>query len=209
LWEIAGRTPLGYCVNVVNDQTGQPLKIFCGRPREVFLDAVGYARRIYEVRVSSQADIAIAGIGYPKDINLYQSSRAVNYIANVSSPVVRKGGVIIVCARLDDGAGSSPSEKLFLKTLRSMGDPGRFLERARRHGCIAGEHRAFMMARPLIDYRIAFVSPGRDRIFRGTGMRCFGSVASALEYARAETGPSRTVYVIPHALATIANVDQL
>jgi nickel-dependent lactate racemase len=206
LWEIAGKTSLAYSVNIVNDQSGRPSAIFCGAPREVFAGAVRYARRIYEIDVRGEADIAIAGIGYPKDINLYQASRAVNYIANVERPVVKKGGSIIVCAELADGIGESASEKLFHKTLKAIASPREFLETIARKGCIAGEHRAFMMARPLIDYRVIFVSPGNDRIFDGTPIRNFRSPEAALGHARSAYGSSTRTYVIPHALATIACV---
>ena len=206
LWEIASHVPLRFSVNVVNDHAGRAIKIFCGETRAVFRAGVDFARKLYEVTVRKSADIVLCGIGYPKDINLYQASRAINYVLNVDRPVLKRGGVLIVAAELKDGAGTSPAEFMFYDMLRKMECPRRFLATVKKEGCVAGAHRAYMVAGPLVNYEIIFVT-GRDKKFmEGLPLRYATTIREALDRAEKITGKQPTIYVIPHALATIARV---
>jgi nickel-dependent lactate racemase len=208
LWEAADRAGLAFSVNVVNGQDGGPAAVFCGPPREVFKKGVAFARRVYEVTAKEPADIAICGIGYPKDVNLYQASRAINYVANVDRPVLKKGGVLIVAAEMRDGPGKSSAELKFYETLRAIRDPRSFIDKVKRRGCGAGEHRAYMVAGPLADYRIVFVTGARQRFMDGLPFKRFTAIHAALEYARTLTGPHPKTCVIPHSLATIARIKR-
>ena len=52
-------------------------------------------------------------MGYPKDANLYQASRAPSYLHFAPTPTVRPGGYYITPARCEEGAGDGvqPSEE--------------------------------------------------------------------------------------------------
>lgn len=205
LWEIIDKSPIGFSVNVVNDQNGRALKIFSGTPREVFKDGTDFAKRVFEVEVKKPSSLAICGIGYPKDINLYQASRAINYILN-DRPIIRKGGVLIVAAELKRGAGDGVSEKRFYKELKNMGSPEDFTEKIKRKGCIAGEHRAYMVAKGILDYKIIFVSKGRKNLMKGLPFGYFENLYDALDCADGILGRGSKIYVIPRALSTIARL---
>lgn len=207
LKEIARKVPLAFSVNVVNDQEGRAVKVFCGQTESVFDKGVEFARHIFEVTARKPADIVICGVGYPKDVNLYQASRAINYIANVDRPVIRRGGILIVAAELKDGTGQSPAELKFYETLKDMGSPEAFIAGVKRCGCKAGEHRAYMVAGPLRHYDIVFVT-GRanDALMKGLPFRHFTTMSDAIGYADSVVGPSAKVYAIPHALATVARL---
>ncbi|MCM8760960.1 MAG: nickel-dependent lactate racemase, partial [Candidatus Omnitrophica bacterium] len=205
LWEIAAKTPLGFSVNVVNDPDGTAAAVFAGSPRDVFEKGVKLAKKIFEVTVVKEGGIVICGIGYPKDINLYQSSRAINYVANVDRPVISKGGVIVVAAELRDGIGLSQAEKLFYKNLCVMRSPRQLVEEVRREGCVAGKHRAYMLAAPLMDYKVIFVTASSKKGFmRNLPFETFSSIRKAILRAEDIVGRDAGVYVIPKALATVA-----
>ena len=206
LWEAAGKAKLAFSVNVVNGQDGRPAAVFCGEPRMVFRKGVECARRIYEVAARQAADIVVCGIGYPKDVNLYQASRAINYVVNVDKPVLRKGGVLVVAAEMRDGPGTSATELKFYDTLKSMHSPRSFIDKIKRCGCMAGEHRAYMVAAPLTNYEIVFVTGPRQRFMDGLPFQRFTTVTAALGYAATITGPHPKTRVIPHALTTIARI---
>jgi len=57
------------------------------------------------VPVPHQYDVVVAEVGFPKDSNLYQASRAPIYIFFAPTPVIKKGGVLITPAKCDEGAG--------------------------------------------------------------------------------------------------------
>ena len=204
LWEIAKAVRIGFAINVVNDCEGSTAAIFSGNLKKVFCDAVRFSKGIFESEVKKEADIVICGIGHPKDINLYQASRAVNYILNVDRPILKKGGVLIVAAQLGEGTGDGISEKRFYKELRNMASPRDFIRRTRQAGCVAGVHRAYMVARPLLDYKIVFVSVGDKAFMRGLPFVYFDSIRDALLYSDKIAGENSKIYVVPRALSTIA-----
>ena len=206
LADIAGKISIDFSVNIVNDAEGSPLKIFSGDTRKVFAAAVAFSKKMFEVETTGSADIVICGIGYPKDINLYQASRALNYIANTKRPVVRKGGLIIVAAELKDGIGTSATEARFHEKLKGMSSPEEFVAGIRKNGCIAGEHRTYMVAKALIDYNVAFVTSRPADFMEGLKLPCFNSIRDALKYADSTLGKSAKICVIPRALSTIASI---
>lgn len=204
LWASADKARLRFCVNVVNAHNGLPSAVFCGEPRETFRRGVEFARKIYEISVKRQADIVVCGIGYPKDVNLYQASRAINYVTNVGRPVLRKGGALIVAAEMTDGPGKSAAELKFYETLKAMRSPQSFIDKVKRCGCVAGEHRAYMVAGPAADYEIIFVNRTSPRFMKGLPFKSFSTVGAAFEHAATIVGANPSAYVIPHSLVTIA-----
>jgi nickel-dependent lactate racemase len=206
LWEIAQKAPVRFAVNVINDPSGRAVAAFAGPVKAVFEAGCRFSKRIYEVGAGCAADVVICGVGNPKDVNLYQASRAMNYVLDSGSPVLKKGGVLIIAAELRDGAGKSRTERLFYETLKNIDSPREFLSSVMKRGCVAGEHRAYMVARALIDYKIVFVSRRKGPLFRGLPIKCFGDIESAVRYSAGITGPSARIWIIPKALSTIARV---
>ncbi|MFA4982375.1 MAG: nickel-dependent lactate racemase [Candidatus Omnitrophota bacterium] len=206
LWKISGGINIGFSVNVVNDPDGEAVGLFAGDTKRVFAKGVKASRRIFAVEAEIQADIVICGVGFPKDINLYQASRAINYVVNTDRPVIKRGGVIIIAAELKDGIGKSPSEIRFYDKLREMLSPEDFIINTKLKGCVVGEHRAYMVAKPLIDYKIAFVNTGKHAFAHGLPFPFFKRISAALKYADSIAGQRSLIYIIPRALSTIASV---
>jgi len=209
IWEIAKNIPVRFSVNLVNDSDGRAIGVFSGPLKDVFLEGVAFAKEIFELETKTQSDIAVCGIGSPKDVNLYQASRAVNYVLNVGRPVVRKGGAVIVAAALKDGIGEGLSEKRFYEELKCMASPGDFVEKIKRTDCLAGAHRAYMVAKKLADYKIAFVTRGRGDFMTGLPFPSFRDIRTALEYADSVTERDSKICVIPRALATVATAKKI
>jgi len=203
LWHILENIPPVFSVNTVNDQDGKALRVFCGPVKDVFEKCVDFAAGVFEVNVKERCDIAVCGVGHPKDINLYQASRAMNYVLDVDSPVVRRGGALIIAAELKDGVGQSPTEKRFYDELKKLKSPDELIDRIRRQGCIAGEHRAYMVARALTGYNISFVTTLKKDFMEGLPFKFYENMDEALAAARRITGEASGIYVIPHSLATI------
>ena len=207
LWDIAKAARLDFSVNIVNDPSGAALRVFSGNTVKVFAEGVKFAGKVFEVNVKRSSDVAVCGIGYPKDINLYQASRAINYIANTDRPVVRKGGTIVIAAELKEGAGFSDAERRFFKTLKEMRSASDLINKMRRKRCAVGEHRAYMVAKAMLDYNVIFVTETRADIMSGLPFPVFKNMESALKLADRMTGYSSKIYVIPRALSTIPKLD--
>src|SRR5438874_11086802 len=90
--EIARRAGLRFCLNVVTDDRERVVAVAAGNPDAVLADLVAKAAAIYTRPIAKQYDIAIGGVGAPKDVNPYQASRAATYLRFAPTPVVREGG---------------------------------------------------------------------------------------------------------------------
>jgi nickel-dependent lactate racemase len=66
-------------VNVFLDDDKQVNCVQAGEPTRVFNELVKFAKSVYEVSIPHQYDIVIGGVGYLKDTNFYQASRAASY----------------------------------------------------------------------------------------------------------------------------------
>ena len=138
-----------FILNVVQDDNKRPVAILAGEPEATFVELVRAARELYEVPIPHQFDVAVAGVGYPKDENLYQASRAASYLFFAPTSVVKEGGVFIVPAPTGEGAGAGVGEQRFLETMRQATDMPTLLDDLRRTGYPPGAQRAFVMAKVL------------------------------------------------------------
>ena len=154
LWEVVKKIKIPiYSLNIVNirnvfqpkwkvssGSTQRTLsrlawKTFLGEARPSFLDAVSYAKKAFSYKVKGKLDCVFINCDPPKDKSLYQVTRLFNYALD-KKPVVKKGGVIFVFARL--GAETKgKAERNFETALKRKNLPRRYKFKK------PGEHRAF------------------------------------------------------------------
>lgn len=206
LSDIAKRLPIKFAINVLNDPKGNLNNIFTGRLNDVYKNAVIYADRLFRIKVKKKADIVICGIGYPKDVNLYQASRAINYILNVDRPILKRNGVIILAASLDEGFGEGSAEIRFKEILENVGSMKELKKRIKKEGCSAGEHRAYMVAKVFDRAKIIFVTKHIPAFKNGGIFLFFKDMDEAISYALHLTGKDSKACIIPKALSIIASL---
>jgi nickel-dependent lactate racemase len=206
--EIARRAGLRFCLNVVTDDRERVVAVAAGAPDDVLRDLVDVASRLYTRPIAKQYDIAIAGVGKPKDVNLYQASRAATYLRFAPTPVVREGGAIIIAAQLDEGAGEGAGEQRFFAALERAESPAAVVEAARRH-FEGGEQRAVMVALTLQHCLVIVAASEAPEIVRLAKLRAAVDVEEALDIAYEHIGrPARaSVLLVPHALHTLPVVQ--
>lgn len=159
----AGRTlPIRHSVNIINNRNGKLLKVFCGHPKTSFKNAVTYSREIFEKKIDKLYDVVICDIPKEKAVNIYQASRAFNYVANTKKCILKNNAIILVKADLKDGFGRGLGEKRFEKTMTKMKDPKRLIRNIKKKGCLAGEHRAYMVAKAIQKAELGFISNKAD-----------------------------------------------
>ena len=202
--EIARRAGLRFCLNVVTDDRERVVAVAAGDPDAVLADLVAKAAALYTRPIAKQYDIVIAGVGHPKDMNLYQASRAATYLRFAPTPVVREGGAIIIPARLDEGAGEGPGEQRFLAALERAPSPAAVVDEARRHFA-GGEQRAVMVALTLQWCQIIVAASESPEVVRLAKLRAAVDVEEALDIAYEHIGrPVRaSVLLVPRALHTL------
>jgi nickel-dependent lactate racemase len=201
--EAARRAGLRFILNVVLDDEKRILRVTAGEPELAFQDLVAFAKSVYEVPIPQQYDIAIAGVGFPKDSNLYQASRAPSYLYFAPTPVVRPGGFLIVPARCEEGAGSGIGEQRFLAAMRDAPDVKFILDDARRNGYPPGQQRAFVMAKVLEQALVVIVGSECPDVVTACKMTPVATMEQALDLASRELGPACDVLIVPHAMLTL------
>jgi nickel-dependent lactate racemase len=205
--ESAKRAGLRFILNVVLDEEQRPVAICGGEPEAAFSQLVAVAQKVYTVPVPHEYDVVITGVGFPKDANLYQASRAASYIFFAPTPVVKRGGVIITPARCDEGAGSGVGERRFYEELRSAPNVSALLEKMRREGYQAGAQRAFIMAKVMEVNPVVIVGAEHPDVVKDTKMVPAKTMTDAFEFAVNHIGrPDLDVLIIPHALLTLPHV---
>jgi nickel-dependent lactate racemase len=205
--EAAGRAGLGFILNVVLDDEKQVVEVKAGEPVETHRQLVDFARSIYEVPIPHRYDVVIGGVGYPKDANLYQASRAASYLFFAPTPVVRSGGYIIVPARCEEGAGEGVGEQRFLEGMRDAPDVQAILCDAREHGYPPGQQRAFVMAKVLEEANVVIVGSECPKVVTACKMTPAETMEQALMSAALDLGEDLEVLIVPHALLTLPVVN--
>lgn len=201
--EAARRANLRFIINVVLDDDKRILKVAAGETEAAFQDLVAFARSVYEVPIPRQYDVAIGGVGFPKDSNLYQASRAPSYLFFAPTPVVRPGGFFIIPARCEEGAGEGVGEQRFLAALRDAPNVQFILDDARRNGYPPGQQRAFVIAKVLEQARIVIVGSECPDLVAACKMMPAATMGEALTLAQRELGDDLDVLIVPHAMLTL------
>ena len=115
--EAARRADLRFIINVVLDDDKRILRLAAGDPEKAFEELVIFARSIYEVPFPHQVDIAIGGVGFPKDCNLYQASRA-DPISSSPPLLLSAPGIHHHPGPLRRGCGGGCGEQRYLSAMR-------------------------------------------------------------------------------------------
>ncbi|PSQ15715.1 hypothetical protein BRD02_06150 [Halobacteriales archaeon QS_8_69_73] len=166
---------LEFCLNVTRGPAGV-LDVAAGAPRRVVRALADSARAALSVDVDDGYDAVVAGVGAPKDANLYQATRAATYVVLGAQNPLRPNGRVVLPAALSEGAGEGAGERRFYERLSGADDADALYERL-RDGYEPGAQRAFVVARALRAHDIYVTNRGRR-----VGRR--GGIAGAEPFSR-------------------------
>lgn len=165
-----------FIVNVVKNTCGDIVGVVAGELEQAHEAGVEICARAWVVTLpAAPAIVLVTPGGYPKDIDLHQTQKAVAAV----EPVLRPGCPIVVMAACPDGAGK------FGSALASALTPQEVIDRFYRAGFSAGEHtsKAYMWARVLAKHPVFVVTDG---ISRTELESMFFNTATSLEHALAQ-----------------------
>ena len=205
--EAGRRAGLRFIINVVMDDEKRILAVRAGEPGRTFSELVTFARSVYEVPVPQQYDVAVCGAGFPKDANLYQASRAPSYLFFAPTSVVKPGGVFILPAQCEEGAGKGVGEQRYLERMKSAKDIPSLLADLRRTGYPPGAQRAFVMAKVLEQNDVVVVGCEDPKIVLDAKMTPATDMKEAFEIVKRKLGSELDVLIVPHALLTLPIVQ--
>ena len=129
--EVALATDPTFVVNVTIDQDKAVTGVFAGSLVEAHDAGIAFAEKTFVRPIPQEFDIAVtSNLGYPSDINLYQSFKGLS----VAAQGVRMGGAVVMAAECAEGLGLMHFQEL----LQARSHPERLLEmfrdrRSRHH----------------------------------------------------------------------------
>jgi lactate racemase len=189
-----------FILNVILNEDKKIIRAVAGDHRLAHRAGCSYLDEIYKIRIPRLADLVIATPGgLPKDINLYQTQKALDN----AGQAVRPGGIIILAGECREGFG----EHVFEEWLKEAGKPEDLLNRVRQEFRLGG-HKAVAIAMVIAKAEVYFVSDMPEEEAARTFMRPFSDLGLAVETALARLGPDARVIIMPHAGSTLPELAE-
>jgi nickel-dependent lactate racemase len=153
-------------------------------------------RKICQTYVSHRYEVVVASVGgHPKDINFYQSQKALTH----SALLTKDGGTIILVAACPEGSGSQPYES-FMQDVHTFPE---VFEKFKREGFRVGPHKAFLVAREGVRIHIVLVSELGPDLVSKLLLTPANSLKEGLEKVQGGLSPATQIAVLPRATNTI------
>ena len=155
--------------------------------------------RLYKIKIPKRADIVIVSPGgYPKDLNLYQSQKALDN----SKHAVRDGGVIILTASCKEGLGSA----VFERWMTAPGGVDWIAEEIGRNFELGG-HKAAAIAMVMQRCDIYLVSDMDPAFVESLHFTPFSTLDEAYGAAKQKLGDDASVILMPYGGSTLPVTD--
>jgi len=191
--EVGRMAKVGFNVSLAMDAEHRIVAARAGDPEVSFRQACRFIDEMYAAEVPRRADLVIASPGgHPKDIDLYQSEKAIEEATRVVEPQ----GDVLVMARCEEGSGSERFEA-WMQEAYTADD----IIRRIRENFVMGGHKAYQIAREVQRANVHLYSeipPGRVRSWMMTPV--------SMPDIDKLIARSRSVMVLPRATLVLARV---
>jgi nickel-dependent lactate racemase len=180
-------------INTIVDDKNRAVGAFCGDWRQAHRAACDYYLDSHSVEIESKRELVIASCGgFPHDINLIQSHKAMDMAAHACVD----GGTIILLAQCSDGLGRPD----FMKWFESA--DSRSLEARLRDGYEVNGQTAWSLLTKAEKFRVILVSDLPEENVRKMRME----PAATLDRALAQVNPNLTGYIMPRGAAILPRI---
>lgn len=201
----ARKAGLAYIVNVVLGGKGQVIGAFAGDFDEAHRAGTEFLASLCQ-KEAPEADIVVtSNNGYPLDQNIYQAVKGMS----TAEVVCRKGGVIVIAAKCEDGSGGEE----FWRTFREEKDPKAIMDNilaTPQDKTQADQWQSQVFARVLMKCHVVLVSQAPDEMVRDLHMTPAHSLEEGLELARKLLGdPQAKILAVPQGISTILRPQTL
>ncbi len=195
LEEIVAMVGVDFMVNAVLNPQKEIIKVVAGDVTAAHRAGAEYIDRIYRLQIDELADIVIISPGgFPKDINLYQTHKAIQN----ALPAVKKGGIVLTFACCKEGIG----EENFARALSENLSLDKLVDEL-KHKFIQGRHIASQMAKIQLEHRIYLVSDLPQEVTNNLFFRCFDSPQKALSEALKAQGKDAKALIMPFGISCL------
>jgi nickel-dependent lactate racemase len=196
--QITDFLPIDFILNVVLNGKKEIVRAVAGHWHQAHRVGCKVLDSLYGVRVSRRADLVVVTPGgYPKDINLYQSQKALDNSKNA----VREGGIIILVASAKEGYGEACFEDWMLTKT-----PDEMIAEIKRNFRLGG-HKAAAIALVMKKAQVFLVSDWDADLARKLNFVPFATVQEAVDEALRQLGPDAQTIVMPYGGSTLPLVQ--
>ncbi len=193
--EAADLIPNLFTINLVMNADMKLSHIFAGDCRTAWEAGCRAVDAIYRVPVPEKADVIIASCGgYPKDMSLYQGTKAVDNV----EPGLKPGGTLILLIEARDGGGA-PEYFDWLKPLLD----GTFEEKLRNGFTVPG-YIFLLNCEQAKRYRIMMLTTVSPAVLEKMGIEGYSDMEELLRHADLA---GKSIYVIPNGSTVIPEVE--
>ncbi len=187
--EAAALLGVDFTLQAILNEKKELVRCFAGALEETFYVGVKYFRENSSVKFSQKADAVIVSAGgFPKDLNFYQSQKALNATINL----VKTGGTLVLVTECPNNIEQDEMEKQ-LKNAKSIDE----LLVVDQKKIQIGGHRAFATGRLLKQAEILVISEMDPELVKAVHFIPISSIKKAIEYITQKEGEDFTCYIVP------------
>jgi nickel-dependent lactate racemase len=201
--DVALASGVSFCVNVTLDERKRITGVFAGDLVAAHDAAIAQAARQALRPIPNLFDVVVAtNMGYPADLNLYQSVKGLSVAAQACAP----GGAILLVAECREGIGGAEYTGL----LHTEASPAALLARL-EHGDTVHDQwqvqvQAMVQARCDVWLHSSLPRDAADRAHLRYAPDVDATLAGVIEAKRAELGREPAVCVLPYGQLTVPRV---
>jgi len=201
--EIGRKARVHFSLGTILDEEKRIIDVYFGEPIAVMNAAIPVVRGIFGVSIPHLFDLVIASPGgAPKDINLYQSQKALTHAARIT----RDGGWVVLLAACPEGSGSQAYEDYVTQAKSHQSIINHFS----RGYFKVGPHKALLIARDAVRVNIVLVSDLPPQTVKGWKLTpSQPELANALvKWVESKLPKVARVAILPAATRTMTEVNQ-
>ncbi len=185
---------LSFIINVVTNSKKEIVRVVSGHMEKAWLEGVKVCRDMSCYAMERKYPVVIASTGgYPKDINVYQAQKALEY----ASYATEKGGTIVLLAECREGYG----EDTFESWMNEASRPVEVIDRL-QGGFELGGHKAYAIARIVCDKEVVLISNLTGERTENLFFHYRKNLSEAVAYIKKKHGKNFRALVMPEAGAT-------
>jgi len=194
LEEAGNMVGVDFMLNVVLNSKKEIVQAVAGHPVEAHRKGAEMVDTLNKYCVEPADIVVVSPGGWPKDIDLFQSHKA---LENVKS-AVKPGGTIILVAQCSEGLGNA----VFEEWLNTTSTPQEAIEKINT-GFIQGGHKAALIGKMALEFELYLVSDLSDKVARKSYFNPTSSVQEAFDTAADLHGANSRVLVVPYGGSTM------
>lgn len=186
---------IDFILNVVLDSHKEIIRAVAGDVILAHRAGCRFLDWLYRKPIAEPADIVLVSQGgAPKDLNLYQTQKALDN----AKYAVKPGGIIILVGSCKEGLG----ERTFESWMSNAKAPHDLIERIQKDFQLGG-HKAAAIALVLEQTDIYLVSDLDDQVVKKLFLMPYHTVQAALDAAMEKLGPDASILVMPYGGSTL------